>query len=172
MSEVRLYLLLGLPGAGKTTLASKLSAQTGAVHISSDEARRKLFPRSQFTQAEHDELYQKLDAAIEYLLSQGKSVIFDANLNRAVHRKEKYQLARKLKIRPVLIWVKTDKKLAKKRRVNDEPQADLVPKNESADALFERIADVFEVPSKTEKYYEIKGHDITDLAVKELLSQL
>ena len=37
MSETRLMLTCGLPGAGKTTLATELSAERGALRLTQDE---------------------------------------------------------------------------------------------------------------------------------------
>ena len=163
-----LYLLLGLPGSGKTTAAKQIASLTGAVHLSSDSFRLSLFEKPQFTQDEHDALYKMLDYMCELLLKSGTSVVYDANLNRLSHRQEKYRLAKKLAVKPVLFWLQVPKALAKKRRIATQDKL-LVPHDESPHVMFERIADVFEAPLKTEKYTELDGAKITEVYMHKKL---
>src|SRR5215207_7043841 len=98
-----LYLMFGYPGAGKTTTAEAIATLTGAVHLSSDKVRLELFPRPAFSQAEHDALYKTLNLRTEELLRQGKDVVYDANLNRYQHRKEKYDICQQTGATPKLL---------------------------------------------------------------------
>jgi len=84
--SAKLYLMLGYPGAGKTTTAHILSELTGAVRLSSDDFRFAMFPQPTFSNDEHATLYRTLDFVTEMLLANGVSVIYDANLNRYQHR--------------------------------------------------------------------------------------
>lgn len=152
-----LYLMMGLPGAGKTTVAKLICQLTGAEHVSSDETRRELFPVSAFTQEEHDRLYAALDEQVTNLLRTGRSVVYDANLNRYMHREEKRLLAKQLGVNTVLVWVKTPDQLARMRRVNIEPQHDLIPESETPGQMFERIASVIEEPRASESPIIING---------------
>ena len=152
--------MMGLPGAGKTTAAKIIESLTNSVRLSSDEERLKLFPNPQFTEAEHKILYSALDSLTTTLLQEGKSVIYDANLNRLQHRKEKYVLAKNLGATCRLILVQTKKDLAKHRRI-EENLVKLVPKNETTEEMFERIANIIELPNKDEPYTELDGTKIT-----------
>ena len=163
-----LYLLLGLPGSGKTTAAKEISKITGAVHLSSDKFRLSLFEKPQFTQAEHDALYKMLDYMCELLLQSGTSVVYDANLNRLSHRQDKYNLAKKLFVKQELFWLKVLKETAKKRRIASQDTS-LVPKHESPTDMFDRIAGVFEAPLKTETFTELDGTRITHDYMKKML---
>lgn len=167
-----LYLMLGLPGSGKTTAALEISKQTGAVHLSSDEVRRRLFKKSSFSQTEHNKLYTHLDEEVSELLKQGKSVIYDANLNRLSHRIEKYELASKYSLKTILVWVQTPKELAKTRRVHIEPQPDLTPKDETPEGMFERIADIFEAPASHEDFVIIDGQHVDEASIRQMLKSL
>src|SRR5689334_4983914 len=104
MKQPTLFMMFGYPGAGKTTVANIINEVTGAVHLSSDEVRLELFPEPIYTQAEHDTVYATLDERAEAALREGKSVIYDANLNRFVHRMEKYTLCERAGARAVLFW--------------------------------------------------------------------
>lgn len=168
MQRPKLYLLLGLPGSGKTTAAKEIAKLTGAVHLSSDSFRLNLFKKPTFSQSEHDSLYKMLDYMCELLLQNGTSVVYDANLNRYTHRLEKYQLAKKTNADVQLFLLQVHRDMAKKRRI-DTQHPDLVPKHENPHDMFERIADIFEPPNKIEKYTELDGTKITKPYVSSFL---
>lgn len=156
--------MLGYPGAGKTTTAKIIHELTGAVHLSSDKMRLEMFAQPTFSSDEHDKLYAALDTQTEQLLSEGKSVIYDANLNRYQHRQEKYEICKKTGAEPVLIWLQTPRALAKERAVHDS-RKDLVPKQETAAAMFERIANIIEEPSADEQAVVLDGSHVTKESV-------
>ena len=164
----KLYLMLGYPGAGKTTTAKVISELTGAEHISSDETRLKMFPHPSFSESEHSQLYHLLDKRTEEALRAGKDVIYDANLNRYRHRKEKYDICARTGVQPVLIWVQTPKELAKARATGPH-RANLVPDNESPQEMFERISRVIEPPHPNEPYVTLDGTKITPDYVRQQL---
>jgi len=163
-----LYLMFGYPGAGKTTTAEIIHKLTGAVHLSSDDLRLKMFPRPQFTPDEHDKLYNALDDQTRQLLKDGKSIIYDANLNRYQHRQEKYDICRQTGSTPVLVWIQAPPEIAKRRATHVERQH-LVPKSESPDDMFDRIAGILEPPAKDEHPIILDGTQITPDYVKQML---
>lgn len=164
----KLYLMMGFPGAGKTTTAKVISDLTESEHISSDETRLKMFPHPSFSDAEHSQLYRLLDKRTEESLRAGKDVIYDANLNRYRHRKEKYDICARNGTQPVLIWVQTPKELAKARATGSH-RANLVPSNESSHEMFERISRVIEPPHPNEPYISLDGTKITPEYVSQQL---
>jgi predicted kinase len=170
MAQTTLYLLCGYPGAGKTTTAKLIEELTGAIRLSSDEARLQLFPKPTFSPQEHTALYRYLDTTCSDLLKQQKSVIYDANLNRLKHRQEKYIIAQKLGVNAVLIWIKTPKELAKSRAAQNE-RAHLIPSGETAHQMFDRVAEAIEPPTPEESAIIIEGTNITQQQVKDALEQ-
>jgi len=161
--------MLGLPGSGKTTAAAEIARQTGAVHISSDAFRLAQFNPPQFTQAEHDILYRTLDYVTELLLTKGMQVIYDANVNRYAHRKDKYDICQKIDADCTLLWVQTQTEVARSRRI-DESHALLVPPYETAADMFDRIASIFESPDSTaEPYTILDGTQITAEYIRQRL---
>lgn len=164
-----LYLLMGLPGAGKTTIAKIIEQQTGAVRLSSDEQRLRLWPQPTFTEKEHTELYAYLNNETEQLLARGDSVIYDANLNRTVHRQEKYAIAEKLQIPTVLIVVHTAAKLAHQRAVVEGDGKENRVFGNLDEAVFNRLKSEIEWPDSGEQYVEINGTHVTPEYVTEVL---
>lgn len=165
-----LYLMLGLPGSGKTTTAAELSKITGAVHLSSDEFRLAMFPKPTFSELEHELLYATLDYLAELLLKQGVSVIYDANLNRRHHRQDKYAICAKLSAHCELLWVQTSRELAQSRRVSNSHDM-LRPPFESPEAMFDRIASIFEAPAEqSEPFTKLNGTKITPDYLRQTLN--
>lgn len=171
MSQPVLYLLMGLPGAGKTTVANHLEALTGAVRLTSDEVRFKLWRKPRLTEDEHQALYRHLNSTTKSLLQQGKSVIYDANLNRLCHRQEKYDLARKLGVSTQLFWVRTPRLIARKRRIDAREHHHLVPKHETPSKMFDRVAQLIESPRYDEPYTELDGTKLTEQCVQQGLNK-
>jgi predicted kinase len=88
-----LLVLAGLPGAGKTSIASELRRRTGAAVLESDAIRSLLAPARRYTQAEHRRVFAAIHASIERLLSNGAPVIVDATNLAQREREPLYELA-------------------------------------------------------------------------------
>ncbi len=152
-----LYMMLGYPGAGKTTIAEHIATATGAVHLNSDRFRLHLFREPKFTQEEHDLIYRALDYQAELLLASGVSVIYDANLNLYIHRKSKYDIAKRAGATAKLIWVRTDEPLAKRRAVEEADGNPRRPYGNMSPRLFNRLVRAIEVPREDEPVIELSG---------------
>lgn len=169
MVNPTLYLMLGYPGAGKTTAAEAVAKLTGAVHLSSDKLRIAMFAKPEFSKTEHDAVYNTLDYLTQLLLKSGTSVVYDANLNRYQHRHDKYLICHKLEARAVLVWVKTEKEIAKKRAVHPE-RNHLVPRSEKPEAMFDRIAGILEPPHPEEPVIELDGTKLNEAYIRSKLA--
>ncbi|HKR81970.1 MAG TPA: ATP-binding protein [Candidatus Saccharimonadales bacterium] len=168
--SAKLYLMLGYPGAGKTTTAKMIAEQTGAVRLSSDELRFMMFEQPHFTNDEHNTVYRTLDYLTELLLNHGVSVIYDANLNRFQHRQEKYAICERVGAEAVLLWLKTPRDLAKERALHED-RSHFAPKDETLESMFERITEVFEPPTETEHPIVLDGTHVTPGALHDILNQ-
>lgn len=95
---VRLALVGGLPGTGKSTLAGALADRCGAVMLSSDRVRKELagleptesaaagFGEGLYSADHTDALYKLLLTRAQTLLARGESVVLDASWTNARHR--------------------------------------------------------------------------------------
>lgn len=160
---------MGLPGAGKTTAARVIEELTDAVRLSSDDVRLCLFAKPAFSQTEHNALYEHLNQQTRQLLLEGRSVVYDANLNRYIHRLEKYEIAKNTAAQVILIWVKTPREVARERRIEAAEHHHLVPRNEDPSSMFERIAELIEPPLADEPYIALDGTRITAEYISETL---
>lgn len=151
-------MMLGYPGAGKTTTAEMISKMTGAMHLNSDRFRQHLFTHPTFSEQEHELIYNALDYLTELLLEGGVSVIYDANLNRYQHRKEKYDIAARTGAVARLMYIKTDAQLAKQRAtVDSSHKPPHRPFGNMDLATFERLIKQIETPKVHEPLVELSG---------------
>ncbi|MFI6778153.1 AAA family ATPase [Nocardia sp. NPDC050412] len=104
-AAVRLVLVGGSPGTGKSTVAVELSASTGAVLLSSDHVRKQLrgtgevtgsigtFGAGTYSAAGKARVYTELRSRARKLLALGRSVILDASWIDADERQRTATLA-------------------------------------------------------------------------------
>lgn len=152
----KLYYFIGAPGAGKTTLAQALAEKTGAKHLWADQERHELFEEPTHSQAESDELYNKLNQATDYLLSQGKSVIYDTNFNHYADRQKMREIAARHKAETILIWLTTPKDIAKQRAVGTHETRNGYTIT-MTEEQFDSITSKLEKPHEDEKVIKIDG---------------
>ncbi len=165
-----LYLMLGYPGAGKTTVAKLVSEITGAEHIWADHERKIKYGQPSYSQTENDELYSELNHRTESLLREGKSVMFDTAFNHYEDRKKLENIARTAGADTVILWVQTPREVAKKRATTDldaQPTRVLNDQEPLHHEHFEYLSDKLEEPRNDETVVILNGTDIT----KEYVSQ-
>jgi aminoglycoside phosphotransferase family enzyme/predicted kinase len=102
---VRLVLVGGLPGTGKTTLAGRLADRLGAVLISSDRIRKELsgldpacgaasaYRQGVYTAEWTGRTYAELLRRARRLLERGESVVLDASWTRDAARRDAHRTA-------------------------------------------------------------------------------
>lgn len=168
MSKPTLYLFIGYPGAGKTTVAKKLAEATGAVHLWADQERHKFFPKPSHSHEESDALYAKLNDVTEYLLADNRSVIFDTNFNFHADREKLREIAKKYNAETIILWITTPVEVARDRAVCSHEMRNGYEMN-MTDEQFDSIVSKLEPPTKDEKVIKI---DNPKLDVNELLALL
>lgn len=167
MAKPTLYLMLGYPGSGKTTVSKIIHDLTGAVHLWADQMRIERYTHPTHSHQENIELYDHLNRVADELLATGQSVIFDTNFNFYKDRQKLREIAAKHQAGCVLVWVKAPKELAKRRATKRIrfPYKDSFPEER-----FDRIASSLEEPKENEPYIEVDGTKVTTEFIKKLLA--
>jgi predicted kinase len=164
-----LYIMLGYPGAGKTTAAKVIHQLTGAMHLWADHERRQMFGQPTYTHAENMQLYDALNKRVEQLLHEGKSLIFDTNFNFFRDRQRMRQIAADAGAQCKLIWVTTPKDIAKQRAISGAIQQDTRILGDMPPEAFERMSRNLEPPTNDEQFIEVDGTKVSPEYIADLL---
>ncbi len=165
MQSPRLYLFVGAPGAGKTTIAHLIERTTGATHLWADQERQAMFNTVTHSKTESDQLYSQLNARTEQLLAEGKSVIFDTNFNYLRDRQRLAELATKHHAATMIIWLTTPRAVAKARALHDHHRNRNGYQSTMTSAEFDRLVDHLEPPTDHETFITIDGTNIDESTV-------
>ncbi len=88
-----LYVMVGIPGSGKTFLGKDLAARKGAIYISRDEVRFSLLKDGEDYFSREVEVFDVFIDKIQLALDSGQSVVVDAtHINRSSRVKLLYEL--------------------------------------------------------------------------------
>lgn len=114
-------IVFGLPGTGKSYLASRLAARMGADYVNSDRIRKKMYVNRTYSSKEKLFVYDEMLDQMEQAVKQKKPVILDATFYQDAIR-NKFLKAAGNNIS--FIEVKADESVIKERlkqkRVNSE----------------------------------------------------
>lgn len=109
-----LILLVGVSGSGKSTYARSFCAQTGAVHLSSDECRGVL-SGDENNQEVSGRAFELLRNMTRYFLRRGQNVVVDATNLNPKSRKDFVEIGRQFHAFIHAYCFKTDLTVAKER---------------------------------------------------------
>lgn len=109
-----LLLIMGVTGAGKSTLAKQLASTFPFYYAAADNVRVALCPCPDHCPIETNETYTALYAVVEKLLKQKKSVLLDATLLKREYRKELQQRFSDLAT-TILVFLNTPMETIQKR---------------------------------------------------------
>lgn len=124
--QVRLIMLVGLAGSGKSTVAKELveeelmKGRDNIVIISSDQIRKDLFG-DEGHQEKNGEVFAEMAKLTNEALKNGLNVIYDAtNLSRKRRKGFLSQLPKKLDIEKIAIYMATPIHIVKQQNANRE----------------------------------------------------
>ncbi len=169
MSKPTLYLFIGYPGAGKTTVAKIIAEATGAVHLWSDRERHKLFEQPTHSKQESLTLYDNLNRRTEEQLAVGQSVVFDTNFNFYADRRKLRDIATRQGAETLIIWIVIPIQIAKDRAVHADYSRNGY-EAQMTEQQFDAITAKLEPPGKDEKVIKIDGTKLDRQEVIRILS--
>lgn len=170
MRQPTLYLMLGFPGAGKTTTAKIIHELTGAEHLWADHIRREMFGTPKYTSLENTQLYEHMNNMTEKLLADGKDIVFDTNFNFFKDRKRLSEMAINYGGRAIVVWVTTPRDVARERATDGGGHHTRVLGDMPVE-VFERMSNNLEKPRPNEDVIEVDGTRVTTDYIADLLNK-
>lgn len=156
-----LIMLYGFPGAGKTYFSRQLGDKVQLAHIQADRIRAELFEQPRYDKQENEVVMQLMNYMAGEFLSAGLSVVYDVNMMRGAQRRQLRDIARKMGVQPLLVWLQIDADTAfqrgqkrDRRRLDDRFAAQLDRHS------FDSIASHMQNPSQNEEYVVVSGKHV------------
>ncbi|UQB41367.1 AAA family ATPase [Thiomicrospira microaerophila] len=161
-----LYIMQGVSGSGKSYYAQQIHRQTGALVVSSDRERKRLFginvyqrvsaqqKKNLYSTVMNQATYDQLHKACQSALQAGLSVVADATFLKQSHRQRFIKLAEDLNCQSLVVSIQPNPALAesfiaKRMEENKDPS--------DADALvMKQQLKSFEPPNEAEQYCVIE----------------
>ncbi|GAB7091183.1 AAA family ATPase [Halorubrum luteum] len=110
-----LVVVCGLPGAGKTTVAERISDRSDARILRTDVIRKELFSDPTYTEAETEAVYAELLERARDAVLDGRSVVLDATFAKRQFREDARELAERVANRFELVKVECDESVVRER---------------------------------------------------------
>ncbi len=130
---LRLVILIGLPGSGKSHFARRLAGRYPAAILESDALRSVLYRSPQHDDKENERLFPAIHVLARRLLDRGVPVVLDATNLREAHRRPLYRLADEAGARLVIVRLRAPIAVMRQRLAERDAGRD--PKDRSTAGL-------------------------------------
>lgn len=140
-----LYIMCGIPGSGKSTIAKSISEEKGSMIICPDSIRKELTGREE-EQSKNPEVFALAYERTEKALLQGESVVFDAT---NISKRDRKNFLDRLGFDHEVIAIVVSADLSTCLRRNAERQRN-VPED-----VIRRMHERFEMPDLSEGFDKI-----------------
>ena len=163
----KLYIMCGLPFAGKSTLSRKIAEKTGSKLVAFDELwviKDKEVP----VPKDHEgwKLIRALGMEeVKKALEAGRSVVYDENNAAFQHREQLREIARKFEVPETVVFVNTPMELIREREALNRATGE---RHEVEPANFDAVVSQLEDPTSEENVLEFKP----DIDLETFLNKL
>lgn len=170
MPNNKLFILCGIPFSGKTTLALKLSKYPNIIRIDLDDIKFRIFgdqiKDEHIDQPGWDKIYNQMYQEIKSGLKSGKSVVHDTGNFTLQERNLVRQIADKLGIKSLTIFVDTPKEVAYQRLLTNRKSG---KRFNISDSAFESSCQEMEPPIGSEPNMIYDGVNCPDISIQSYL---
>jgi predicted kinase len=147
--------MCGVAFAGKSTLARRISNATGSKIIAFDKlwvekGKEQPVPKD----AEGWRFIRKVGQdMVEKALKEGTSIVYDDNNVRFDHREELREIARKLGVQEITVYLNTPMELIRQREASNKTTGE---RHEVEPNNFQTVLEQLEVPTQEENVLEFR----------------
>ena len=165
MQHPTLFILVGIPGSGKTYLARQLSQKLGISRVSAEQIRSTILDQPSLSRSEEKLVRRIAMFLIEEMLRLGMSMICDIPSSRSSQRSELEKLARHHKFQTVTIYQQIDKQAAWLRcRSRHSQQVDDRYATDLDEKTFNGLCDKLQAPVGDRVIVVAGSHDFNSQA--------
>ncbi|MFZ2125546.1 MAG: ATP-binding protein [Candidatus Saccharimonadales bacterium] len=167
LNKPHLIVMVGIPGAGKSSFAKSFAAFFKAPLISHDRILQEIFDSPERTKKEEIITAGIAEYMLDETLKTGQTVVYDGLSNTRSSRAEIIKKAKNLGYETLLIWVQTDQATARKRLIAESKKRSVINPDQ-----FETYLKKFNPPQKNEKVVVISGKHTYSSQLKIVLKRL
>jgi len=144
VSNPVLVVLIGLPGSGKSYFSSRMGERISITVVETDWIRKFIFRTPLYSAKENNVLFKTCHMLLEWLLSQGLDVLFDATNLVEANRERLYNIAYKTLAKLILIKVEAPADLIFQRLEQRKYFTDGQDNSDADWSIYKKMASSFE----------------------------
>lgn len=167
LNKPHLIVMVGIPGAGKSSFAQSFAASFRAPLISHDRILQEIFDSPEHTKKEAIITAGVAEYMLDESLKTSQTIVYDGVSNTRSSRADIVKKAKNAGYETLLIWVQIDQATARKRLVAESKKRSVISPDQ-----FETYLKKFNPPQNSEKVVVISGKHTYFSQLKIVLKRL